>query len=93
MRHTGDSRKIKISLSSENGRAVISVRDHGNGIPENELANIWDRYYTTRMRKSTGVSGLGLAIVRQITEIHKGSCHVCSEQGKGSNFVIELPQK
>ena len=78
---------IKISLTAENGRAVLSVRDYGNGIPENELANIWDKYYTTRMRKGKGVSGLGLAIVKQTAEIHNGNCHVDSEQGKGSNFV------
>ena len=91
--YTGDSRKIKISLTAENGRAVLSVRDYGNGIPENELANIWDRYYTTRMRKGKGVSGLGLAIVKQTAEIHNGNCHADSEQGKGSNFVIDLPLK
>ena len=90
-RHTGDSRKIKISVVSEDGMAVISVTDYGNGIPENELANIWDRYYTTRMRKGKGVSGLGLAIVRQTAEMHGGNCHVHSEQGKGSIFVIRLP--
>ena len=90
-RYTGDSRKIKISLIVENGRAVLSVRDYGNGIPENELANIWDRYYTTRMRKGKGVSGLGLAIVRQTAEMHGGNCHVHSERGKGSIFVIRLP--
>ena len=90
-RHTDDSRKINISLVSGNGRAVISVSDHGKGIPENELENIWDRYYTTRMRKGKGVSGLGLAIVKQVTEMHTGNCSVCSEQGKGSTFVIDLP--
>ena len=92
-RYTGDSRKIKISLTAENGRAVLSVRDYGNGIPENELAHIWDRYYTIRMRKGKGVSGLGLAIVKQTAEIHNGNCHADSEQGKGSNFVIDLPLK
>ncbi len=92
-RHTGENRKINVSLVSENDMAVISVRDYGSGIPENELANIWDRYYTTRMRKGKGVSGLGLAIVRQITEMHNGSCHVYSEQGKGSTFVLNLPLK
>ena len=90
-RHTGESRKINISLVSENGRAVISVKDYGSGIPENELANIWDRYYTTRMRKGKGVSGLGLAIVKQITEMHQGNCAAYSEQGKGSIFVINFP--
>ena len=90
-RHTGDSRKIKISLVSENGKAVISVTDCGNGIPESELENIWDRYYTTRMRKGKGVSGLGLAIVKQIAEMHRGTCSAHSEQGKGSVFIIKLP--
>lgn len=90
-RHTGESRKISILLAGENGRAVISVRDYGSGIPENELANIWDRYYTTRMRKGKGVSGLGLAIVRQITEMHGGNCSVDSNQKKGSIFRINLP--
>lgn len=90
-RHTGDSRKIKISLVCENDRAVISVTDYGSGIPENELENIWDRYYTTRMRKGKGVSGLGLAIVRQITELHRGVCYARSKPDKGSTFIIELP--
>ena len=88
---TGDSRKITVSLSLEKDKAVISVKDYGKGIPENELENIWDRYYTTRMRKGKGVSGLGLAIVRQITELHKGTCHARSQTGKGSVFTIELP--
>lgn len=90
-RHTGDSRKIKISLVSENDKAVISVTDYGNGIPENELDNIWERYYTTRMRKGKGVSGLGLAIVKQVAELHGGTCHAHSETGKGSTFMIQLP--
>ena len=90
-RHTGESRKISIFVTAENGMAVISVRDYGIGIPENELANIWDRYYTTRMRKGKGVSGLGLAIVRQITEMHGGKCSVDSQRGHGSTFIICLP--
>ncbi len=90
-RHTGDNRKITVSLAMKNNKAVISVKDYGKGIPESELANIWDRYYTTRMRKGKGVSGLGLAIVRQITELHKGTCCVHSETEKGSIFIIELP--
>lgn len=90
-RYTDDSKKINISLSSENGRAVISVRDYGSGIPENELEHIWDRYYTTRMRKGKGVSGLGLAIVRQIAQMHGGNCYARSEHGNGSIFIIDLP--
>lgn len=90
-RHTGDSKMIKVALMSENQTAVISVADHGEGIPEEEIRHIWDRYYTTRMRKGKGVSGLGLAIVKQITELHGGRCSARSEKGKGSVFIIELP--
>lgn len=90
-RHTGESRKLKISLVSDNSMAVISVKDYGKGIPDNELENIWNRYYTTRMRKGKGVSGLGLAIVKQITEMHGGKCFAYSEQDKGSTFLIKLP--
>lgn len=90
-RHTDDSKRIKISLSSKDKMAVISVSDYGAGIPEEELPHIWDRYYTTRMRKGKGVSGLGLAIVKQITQMHNGICNACSEHGKGSDFVIKIP--
>ena len=90
-RHTDDSKRIKVSLALEKKTVRISVSDYGSGIPEEELDHIWDRYYTTRMRKGKGVSGLGLAIVRQITELHKGSCKVYSKPGEGSTFVMELP--
>ena len=91
-RHTDESRKIKVSLSAGNQGIEISVEDYGNGIDENELEHIWGRYYTSRMRKGNGVSGLGLAIVKQIAEMHKGSCYAYSQKGKGSSFVIRLPE-
>ena len=90
-RHTDESKKIKISLSVKKEVAEISVSDYGEGIAENELGHIWDRYYTSRMRKGNGVSGLGLAIVKKIAEMHKGNCCAYSERGKGSTFVIRLP--
>lgn len=91
-RHAGSDKTIKVSLISRDRTAVLSVADHGEGIPKEEIDHIWDRYYTSRMRKGKGVSGLGLAIVKQITELHGGKCLVRSEKGKGSEFIIELPQ-
>ena len=90
-RHTDESRRIMVSLDAEKGMAVISVTDFGEGISEEDMKNIWDRYYTTRMRKGKGVSGLGLAIVKQVSELHGGKCSVFSESGKGSTFSIEIP--
>ena len=91
VRHTGDSKKVRITLTVEHHKAVIAITDFGSGIPAAELSHIWDRYYTSRQRKGGGVSGLGLAIVRQITERHGGCCSVQTETGKGSTFLIELP--
>ena len=90
-RHTGNGRNILVSLTAGNGTAVLAVTDYGEGIPADELPHIWDRYYTSRQRKGKGVSGLGLAIVRQITEMHGGTCDVTTQQGKGSTFRITLP--
>ena len=90
-RHTGESKKIVLKLSADDGIAKAEVTDFGNGIPESELELIWDRYYTSRKRKGKGVSGLGLAIVKQITEMHGGKCSAISQTGKGSTFIIELP--
>ena len=89
-RHTNESRKIKLTLSSDKDKAFISVTDYGTGIKAEEINNIWDRYYTSRMRNGKGVSGLGLAIVKQIADMHSGVCKVESEEGVGSTFTIEL---
>ena len=90
-RHTGEDKTIEVSLHRTDGNAVLSVKDSGSGIDPSQLEHIWDRYYTSRMRKGKGASGLGLAIVRQITILHNGHCYAQSEPGKGSTFIVELP--
>ena len=90
-RHTGESRRVRVSLTARAGRARIEVTDFGAGIAEGEIEHIWDRYYTSRQRGGKGVSGLGLAIVKRIVTLHGGECSVSSQQGKGSTFIIELP--
>lgn len=92
VRHAGDDRWIGISLRTDNDKAVIEISDHGSGIAPDELEHIWDRYYTKRQRGGRGVSGVGLAIVKQTVGMHDGSCSVSSDIGKGSTFRIELKQ-
>ena len=86
--HNGDSKEIIVELKNIDGKAKLSITDHGKGIPPEELESIWDRYYTYRQRDRKGVSGLGLAIVRQIVEMYGGECRAESETGKGSTFII-----
>ena len=89
-RYTDKSRRVTVRLTSDASRAKIEVTDYGQGIPKSELENIWERYYTFRQRKGRGVSGLGLAIVRQTVDMFGGKCYVLSEEGKGSTFCIEF---
>lgn len=90
IRHTGESKKITVTLKKENEHILLSVRDYGNGIPQDEIPHIWERYYTYRQRNKLGVSGLGLAIVKQIVDLHGGSCKVESDAGNGCNFIVRF---
>ncbi len=78
-----------ISRLVRNQRVEINVKDSGEGIPPENLKNIFDPYFTT---KSTG-TGLGLAIVHKIIEAHDGKITVLSEAGRGTVFSILIPVK
>lgn len=67
----------------------IEVSDTGEGIPEENLKSLFDPFFTTKM---TG-TGMGLPITLRIIEEHKGSFKVRSQLGKGTTFIITLPQK
>jgi two-component system sensor histidine kinase KdpD len=83
---------VEISARTEGEQAVISVRDFGPGIPEAEQARIFERFYRGKAnRASVPGAGIGLAIAREVVELHGGSLSVASEPGKGSEFRITLP--
>ena len=85
--------EIGVGLRRKNGRAHISVKDEGIGIPQEALEAVFERYTRvdpTKNRKIHG-TGLGLAIVRQIVALHDGRVWVESIPGVGSTFHIELP--
>lgn len=89
--HTGDSRRIQIVLTDAGNAARIEVRDWGNGILSDELPHIWERYVTAKKRRQTGsVSGLGLAIAKEILLLHKARFGVESNIGQGSLFWFEI---
>jgi signal transduction histidine kinase len=78
---------LTLEAKTSNGNILISVADTGNGIASENLARIFDPYFTTKARGS----GLGLAIARRIVEAHRGTITVFSEAGRGCRFEIVLP--
>jgi two-component system sensor histidine kinase KdpD len=71
---------------------IIAVRDRGPGIPDRDLARIFEKFYRARGadRKAVG-TGMGLAITREILRAHQGDVHVTSIPGQGSEFSLSLP--
>lgn len=73
---------------------VIEIEDTGIGIDPAEVKNIWNRFYKadiSRRSNPYGEFGLGLSIVKQLVQLHKGQIDVSSENGKGTKFVIHFP--
>ena len=84
---------IKVALSEEGGHAVLRVSDTGTGIPESEVPLIFDRFHRVegaRGRTHEG-TGIGLALVKELIELHKGAVSVESTFGKGTTFIVRLP--
>jgi signal transduction histidine kinase len=90
-RHTPDGSKVTLAARSRGHRVVLEVTDEGEGIPENALPYVFDRFYRARAADGTRGSGLGLAIVKAIAETHQGTVGVESELGVGTTFRVELP--
>jgi two-component system, NtrC family, sensor kinase len=78
---------LEVSLQTEGGDAVLRVADTGPGIPEEQLARIFEPFVST---KGKGM-GLGLAICREIVEAHAGSLELATTVGRGTTFTVRIP--
>ena len=89
-----DGGAVTIEVRTESETVVVSVRDHGVGIPRAAQDRIFERFYKVdraRVRGETGGTGLGLAIARHVIEQHHGRIWVESTDGVGSTFSFALP--
>jgi len=91
--HTQERDTIAVAIRRRDGRAVISVRDTGEGIPAADLDRIFARFARADPGRSrhTGGFGLGLSIVKAIVDAHRGDVRVTSAVGVGTTFEIRLP--
>lgn len=85
--------EIWVTIQDKIDTVLITIKDTGIGIPEDQLHQIFKRFMQvdkTLTRSHEGI-GIGLSLVKSLVEMHKGTIHVKSEYGKGSEFIIELP--
>ena len=87
------NKKITMTISEKENQIMLSVRDNGFGIPDNEIEHIFDEFHSSAKRFKKVGSGLGLFITKKIIEAHDGSISVKSTYGKGSEFTVLIPQK
>ena len=91
--YTGDSRRVRVTETVGNGVVKVAVADDGEGIPKEQIKEIWDRYYRVDAVHKRAVmgTGLGLSIVKSVLEAHDARYGVESALGVGSVFWFELP--
>ena len=93
LRHTPAGGHIIITVQQRDGKALLEVADSGAGVPVQDEARIFERFYRAdpSRSRSTGGAGLGLAIVKHITEAHGGRIELHNRPGRGATFRVTLP--
>lgn len=91
--HTAKGGSITVSVSQRGKWMKVAVTDTGEGIPAEDLPDIFERFYRVdkSRARATGGSGLGLTIAKRLVEAHGGKIKAWSKPGKGSRFTFTLP--
>ena len=91
LKYTPKGGEVSLAVKRSGEKDVeISVKDNGAGIPKDEVAHVFDRFYQVR-KNNAGGTGIGLALVDAFAKLHGGKAEVESEEGKGTRFTVTLP--
>ena len=95
IKYSDENKNINIRLFKESGNTVLEIEDEGIGIPEDEQSRIFEKFYRVGQKETESISGtgLGLTVVKEIVEAHKGKIIIDSKPGKGSKFSVILNYK
>jgi two-component system heavy metal sensor histidine kinase CusS len=93
LRFTPAGKTVQISIAAGAGHSQISVKDTGCGIAPEHLPRIFDRFYRADSSRSSQGSGLGLALVKSIMDLHGGSAVVESAVAQGTSVTLTFPKK
>lgn len=90
LKHTTDNGKISVFCGNDSENVWFSVKDNGDGMTQEEMSKIFDRFYQADNIRPNG-SGIGLALTKAFVELHNGEIKVESEKGVGSEFTVTVP--
>ncbi len=95
VKFTDDGGSICVSVAQENDRVIAGIRNTGDGIPADEVSQIFERFYKVDKSRSEDIkgAGLGLYLVKSIIEMHGGQIAAHSKQGEYTEFIFWLPKK
>jgi two-component system phosphate regulon sensor histidine kinase PhoR len=91
IKFTSPGGRIEVSAHAEEKFVIFSVQDSGIGIPPDDLARIFERFYKADRARTSGGTGLGLSICRHLVEAHGGKIWAESRPGEGSTFFFSIP--
>ena len=93
IKYSPEGTEVLISVEKSGRELLITIKDHGAGIPADELTSIFDRMYRIEQRLSSGVDGMGLGlyICQGLIEAHNGRIWAESKVGEGSSIHFTLP--
>ena len=83
---------VRLACWSESGDIIFTIKDHGIGIPPEQLARVFDRFETNGRGSHHRGTGLGLSIVKSLVELHGGTMQLESQSGEGTTVTVRLPK-
>ena len=92
IKYTPSGGSVKVSVSEDDARVVVSVKDTGCGISSSDLPHIFERFYRCDQSRSKAGIGLGLSLARAIARAHGGEITATSTPNQGSTFTVTLPK-
>lgn len=96
VKYTGKEGKVAVDVTTDSryDKVIIRVSDNGMGIPREKMKDLFTRFYDGEYRKNaTFGTGIGLALTRDLVNLHRGTIQCESYEGQGTTFIIELPIK
>ncbi|MFY8020287.1 MAG: PAS domain S-box protein [Bacteroidia bacterium] len=84
---------VLVDMNQNKEESIISIKDKGIGIPHEDIHKLFNSFFRASNSQDFQGTGLGLVIVKNFVEMHNGKIEVISEEGKGSEFIITLPNQ